>query len=114
MSDTDYDKPQFPRWFDSESDLPQNLSVDSTIELGVNVSIFSANQTQTRALYFGDSNIASPTSNRGTSVGHVPLEETESCKGVEFLESLLETTPQRKSPPNLSCHRGWTMSRGRG
>jgi len=58
MSDTDQDKPQSPGCFDSESDLPGNSSVDSTIKLGVNVSVLSANQTQVRALGFGDSIIA--------------------------------------------------------
>jgi len=95
MSDTDPDEPQYPGWFDSESDFPRIPSVDFTIELGVNVSVLSANQTQTRAMYFGNSNIAGPASNRGTLVGHEILEETESCKGVEFLESPLQATPQR-------------------
>jgi len=84
LSDTDHDEPQYPGWFVSESDLPWNLSVDSTIELGVKGSVLSANQTQTRALYFRDSSIAGQAFTRGTSVGHVPLEETESCKGVDF------------------------------
>jgi len=58
MSDSDHDEPQYPGWFDSVSDLPHNSSVDSTIDLGVNVSSLSANNTHIRALVFGDSNIA--------------------------------------------------------
>jgi len=38
MSDTDQNEPQCPGWFDSESDLPRNSSVDSTIELWQRVS----------------------------------------------------------------------------
>jgi len=84
MSDTVHDQPQYPGWFDFKSDLPRNSSVDSTIELGVHTNSFSADQLQDGALYFGDSNIAGPASNRGTSVGNVPLEGTESCKGLKL------------------------------
>jgi len=51
---------------------------------------------------------------KGNRSGHVPVEEAESCKGEEFLESPTLTTPQRNTPPNLSCHHGWAMGRGRG
>jgi len=67
--------------------------VDSTLELGVNVNpIFSTNHTQTRALVHGDSNAAGRASNRGTSVGNAPLEETGPDEREEFLESPTQTT----------------------
>jgi len=42
MSEVDTDNPPEPGWFDSESELPGILSVDSTIELEVNMSFPSA------------------------------------------------------------------------
>jgi len=114
MSDSDQEYSLLPGWLELESDLPWNSSVDSTLELGINVSSFSANQTQTRAVVHGDSNIAGPASNRGTSVGYVPLEGTRPDKVEEFLESPTQTTARSKSPTHLSCHRSWAMGRGRG
>jgi len=87
---------------------------DSAIRTGVNVSIFSANQTQTGALVDGDSSRAGPASNRGTSVGNAPLEGMVPNKGEEFLESQTQPTPQSMSTPLLLSHRSWCMGRGRG
>jgi len=53
MSAIDQDELLYARLFDSG--LPGISSVDSTIELGVNVSSPSANQPDVRAMYFGDS-----------------------------------------------------------
>jgi len=81
MSDSDFGELPNTGWFDSESDLPGISSVDSTIEQGVIVSFPSANQIQVRALNFGDSSATGPAPNKGTPVGHVPLEGTESSTG---------------------------------
>jgi len=45
MSDSDTEIPHHTGWFGSESDLPGISSLDSTIELGVNVCSPSADQT---------------------------------------------------------------------
>jgi len=93
MTNSDYEDSQYPGWLDLESDLPRNSSADWAIKPGVNVSVLSANQTQNRALVHGDSSIAGPASNRGTSVGNVPLEGTGPDKGEEFIESQTQPTP---------------------
>jgi len=113
MSDCDSDRPPHTGWSDYETDLPVNSSVDSSVELGVNVCSPSADQTQTRALYIECWDLL-PTASapiKGNLVGHAPSEEAESCKGVKFLEAPIPTTPRSKSLPNLSCHRGWAMAR---
>jgi len=69
MSDSDYEDSPYPEWLDLKSELPRNSLADSAIKLGVNVSVLSANQTQTRALVHGDSSIAGSASNRGTPTG---------------------------------------------
>jgi len=78
------------------------------------VSSTSANEHDDQALGTEDSNAAGSASNRGNSVGHVPLEETESDKGVNLLDTPTHTPPRSKSPSHFSCHRGWAMGRGRG
>jgi len=70
--------------------------VDSTIELGVNVSSPSANQPHVRALGFGDSHAMGPAPNMGNSVGNVPPGETESSEGENFLDTPIHTPPQSK------------------
>jgi len=88
MWDSDFEDSQHTGWSDYESVIPPRSLLDSTDSTpGVNVSSISANHTQTRALVHGDSNISSPASNRGTSVGNVPLEGTGLNKGEKFLES---------------------------
>jgi len=114
MSDIDQDELPHTGWFDSESDLPGFSSVDSTIDLGVNVSSPSANLPHVEAMYFGDSNAMSPAPNKGNSVGNVPPGETESCKGENFLDTPTHTPPQSKSTSPLLCHRDWVKGRGRG
>jgi len=52
--------------------------------------------------------------NMGNLVGHVPLEETESCKGENFLDTPIHTPPRSKSQSHFPCHRGWAMGRGKG
>jgi len=79
MSDSDLEEPPNNGWFDSESDLPEISSVDSTLEQGVIASSPSANQTNARALDFEDSSAMGSATNKGNPVGHVPLKETESC-----------------------------------
>jgi len=95
MSDSDLEESPNTRWFDSESDLPGISSVNSTIEQGVSVSSLSADQIHVRALNFGDSSAKGPAPNRGTPVGHAPLEGTEPSKGESFLDTPIHTTPQR-------------------
>jgi len=74
MSDSDFEDSQHPGWLGNESVIPPHSLVDSTnSKPGVNMSSFSANHTQTRALVHVDSNISGPASNRGTSVGNVQL-----------------------------------------
>jgi len=70
--------------------------VDSTIELGVNVSSPSANLPHVEAMYFEDSNAMGPAPNKGNSVGDVPSRETESCKGENFLNTTTHTPPPKK------------------
>jgi len=80
MSDMDTEGLSNTGWFDSESDLPGISSVDSTLELGVNVSSPSANQPHVSALDFRDSSAMGSAPNKGNLVVHVQLEEAESCK----------------------------------
>jgi len=111
MSESDHKELPDHEWFDSKSELPEILSVDSTLAIGVNVSFPSADHTQgVRALDFGNSNTMGPAPNTGILVGHVPQEETESSKGENFLDP---TPPQIKSLSPIPFHRGWAMGRGR-
>jgi len=73
-------------WFDSESDFPGILLVNSTPKL-VNMSCAFANQIQVRALDFWDSSATDLAPNKGTPVGHVPLEGIQSSKGENFLDT---------------------------
>jgi len=52
--------------------------------------------------------------NKGNLVGHVTLEETESCNEEHFLDTPIHTPPQGKSPSPFPYHRGWAMGRWRG
>jgi len=110
MSDSDLEKVPLTNWFDSESNLPE-ISVNSTIELGVNVSSPFANPIHVQVLGAEDS-ISAP--NKGNPVGHALLEETESYEGVNLIDNLIQTPPQSKSTLPFSCHCGWDMGRGRG
>jgi len=114
MSEIDPDELPYSGWFDSKSKLPGISSVDSTIELGVNVSPLPANQPHVRAMYFGDSSAMGPAPKKGNPVGNVPSGETKFCKGEHFLDTPLPTTPQSKLPSVLLCHRSWSVGRGRG
>jgi len=95
-------------------DLPGISSVDSSQELGVIVSPPSADQIHVRALDFGDSSSTGPAPNKGTPVGHLPLEATESSKGENFLDTPIHTPLQSKSPSPVPFHHGWAMGRRRG
>jgi len=78
MSDSDLKELPNNGWFDSESNLPGISSLDSPIEQRVIVSSPSADQIHVRALDFRENSATGPVLNRGTPVGHVPLEGTES------------------------------------
>jgi len=112
MSDSDLEEALNNGWFDSEYELPGISSVDSTQTLGVMVSSPSADHIQVKALDFGDSSAIGPAPNMGTSVGHVPLEGTESSKGENFLDTPNHTPSQSKSSSPIPFHRGWSMGRG--
>jgi len=61
MSEVDTDDLPEPGWFDSESELPGISSVDSTIELKVNMSFSPADHIQeVRALTIWNSSAAGP------------------------------------------------------
>jgi len=115
MSDSDLEELPHTGWFDSEPDLPEISSVDSTlgstdeissVEPGVIVSSPSATTQMYRAVEVGDSSAMGPAPNKGNPVGHVPLQETESCKGESFLDTPIHTPPQSKSQPPFPCHSG--------
>jgi len=114
MSNSDTDELPNTGWFDSESDLPGILSVDSTVALGVNMSCPCANQIQARALDFGDSSITGPAPNTGIPVGNAPLGGTGLIKRESFLDTPIHTPPQSKSPSPVPFHRGWSMGGGKG
>jgi len=114
MSDSDLEELPNTGWFDLESALPGISSVDSTIKPGVIVSSPSVSQIHVRALYFGDSSAMGIAPNKGTTVGHVPLEGTGFSKGENFLDTPIYTHPQSKSPSLQPFHRGWPIVRGRG
>jgi len=85
MSEIDPDDPPEPGWFDSESELPGILSVDPTIELGVNMSFPSADLIQeVRAIVIWNSSAPGPARNTGNLVGNGPQEGAESSKGESF------------------------------
>jgi len=74
----------------------------------------SASQIQVRALDFGNSSATGPSPNKGTPVGHIPLEGTGSSKLENFLDTPIHTPPRSKSQSHFPCHRGWAMGRGKG
>jgi len=76
MSDIDQEGPLNNEWFDSESDLPGILSVDSTTTMGVNVSTPSDN-IHIRAIETGNRYNYGPSPNTGISAGYAPPVETE-------------------------------------
>jgi len=85
MLDTDSDELSHPGRSDSESEHPGTSSVDSTQQLGENVCPHSVNTIQDQP----PAKVGSTPSTRsahyqGNRGGHVPPEETESCKGEEF------------------------------
>jgi len=55
MSKSDLEEVPLTNWFDSESDCPEISLVNSTLELGVNVSSPSASFTHVRAVEVEDS-----------------------------------------------------------
>jgi len=114
MSNSDLEEVFLTNWFDSESDFPEISSVNSRLKLCVIVSPPSAIAINVRAIEFGDSSAMGPAPNKGNPVGHVPLEETESCKGENFLDTSIHTPPQCKPPSTFPCHCGCAMGRGRG
>jgi len=73
MSEVDQDELSEPGWFDSDSELPGISSVDSTTELGINMSFPSADHRQeVRALITGNSSETGPAPYTGILVGNVP------------------------------------------
>jgi len=114
MSNSDLEEVPLTNSLDSESDFPEISLGNSTLELGVIASSTSANAIHVRALKVDGSSAMGPAPNKGNPVGYVPLEETESCKAVNFLDTPIHTPPQSKSPLPFSCHRGWARGRGRG
>jgi len=113
MSDSDLEEVPLTNWFDSKSNLPKISSVSSTPELGVIVSSQFANPIHVQALGTEDSSAMGLAPNKDNLVGHAPLDETESCKGVKLIDTPIHTPPQSKSPSPFSCHRGWAMGKGR-
>jgi len=113
MSDSDLEEVTLTNWFDSESNLPEISSVNYTPELGVNVSSPSAKPIQDQALGTEDSSAMSSAPNKGNPIGHAPLEETDSYKGVNMLDTPNHTPPRSKSPSPFSCT-GWPVYRSSG
>jgi len=113
MSNSDTEELHNTGWFDSESELLGISSVDSTLELGVNMSCPSANLTLARALEIGDSNTTSSDPNMGISLGYVPLGGNGPIKGERFLDTPFHTSPQSKSPSPVPFHCGWSKGRGK-
>jgi len=97
MSNSDLEDVPHTGWFDSESDFPEISSLDSTLELRVNVSYPSANPIHVRAPRIEDSSAVGSVRNKGSPVGHAALEETESYKGVNLINTPIHTPPQSKS-----------------
>jgi len=99
MSDPDSEEIPHSSWLDSESDFPEISSVNSELNLGVNVISSSANTIHEhieQALGIEDSNAAGSASNKGNPLSHVLVEETESNKGVNLLKVLTPTPPPSK------------------
>jgi len=112
---SDSDSLSCPRRSDSESEPPGKSSVDSTLQLGVNVCAHAVDLIQAGPFSKIGKNFSTRSAHyQGNRAGHVPLEEAESCKGEELLETPTLTQPQRNTLPTLSCHHGWAMGRGRG
>jgi len=75
MLEVDQDEQPEHGWLDSESELPVILSVDPTIELGVNMSFPPADLMQeARALITGNSSATGPAPYKGIIVGNGPQE----------------------------------------
>jgi len=77
MSDSDLKEVPLTNWFKSESNFPEIYSVNSTLELGVNVSSPSANPIHVQALGTKNSSAMGSAPNKGNPVGHFPLEVQE-------------------------------------
>jgi len=73
-----------------------------------------ANPIHVQALGNKDSSAMDSAPDNGNPVGHAPLEEAESFKGVNLIDTPIHTPPRNKSPSHFLCHRGWAMGRGRG
>jgi len=78
------------------------------------VSSPSAKTIHVPTLEVEDSSAMGSAPNKGNPVGHVPLEETESCKGVNLIDTLNHTHPRSKSPSHFSCPVGgpWVEEEG--
>jgi len=90
---------------DSESEPTRFSSLDSAKIQGTNVCSPSVNQTRDRASFkcWEHPSIKSAPY-KGNPAGHVPLEEAESCKGEEILES------QPIRPFEASLHRSFCVT----
>jgi len=100
MSDDDLEEVPLTNWFYSESNFPEISSVNSTLELGVNVSSPSANTNHDQALGTEDSSAMGSAPSKGNPVGNAPLEATESYKGVNLLDTQ-SIHPLEVSPHHL-------------
>jgi len=94
MSDSDSDS-SHPRRSDSESEWHRKSSVESTSQVGVNVCPHSVDSIQIDPFAkFGSTPSTRSAHYAGNRGGHVPLEEAESCKGEEFLDTPTLRTPK--------------------
>jgi len=113
MSDTDLEEVPLTNWFNSESDLPEISSVNSTPNPGVNVIFPSANIPHEQALGIEDSNTTGSASSTGNPVGHVLLEEMGSDEEGNLLNAPTHTPPPSKlsSPFRVTVVGPWVEGR---
>jgi len=116
MSDTNSDAISHHGLSDSESEGPGKSLVDSANQrLGVIVCPLSVNPIQSQTPFVVGSTSSTRSAHyKGNQKGHVLLEEAESYKGEKFMETPTLTTPQKNTPLNLWCHRGWAMGKEKG
>jgi len=85
MSDHDLKEVPFNNWYDSKSEFPEMLSVNTTPNHGVNVTSPSVDTHHDWAPENEDSSAMDSAPNMGNSAGNVPLEEMGPHKGGDLI-----------------------------
>jgi len=120
MLDSESEDSDKPGCSDSESGHRVQSSENNQMQLGNQMLSHSVSHDKISVSPTGGSIELKPSTRsahqQGNRGGHVPLEEAGPYNGGKLIETptLTSQSPHRNTPPNLSCHRGRAMGRGRG